>query len=83
MENVEPIKKDQTEQEKLDDLMKACSRLFFEYGQLAYHIECQKGELGALEVRLRNTNTEAHKLQAKIRQAEADKMKVEDKNEQV
>ena len=79
---VKPIKKELTDQERLDELMPQCSRLFFEYGQLAYRIECQKGELADLEIRLRNVNTEAHKLQAKIRMEEAKKLKVEAPGEQ-
>jgi hypothetical protein len=81
MENVTEIKKPQTDQEKLDELMPQCSRLFFEYGQLAYQIKCEQQQLGDLEIRLKNVNTEAHKLQAKIRMEEAKKLKVEGKDE--
>lgn len=81
-QNVTPIKKPPTDQEALSELHKTCSRLFFEYGQLAYEIECKKGELGGIEVKLRNANTEAYNLSMKIKKNEADKLTVEEpKNE--
>lgn len=80
MENVIPMNK--TDEDKLTEMHKECSRLFFEYGQLAYEIECKKTQLGELEVKLRNANTEAYKLSHKMRQEAASKMKVEEPNEQ-
>jgi hypothetical protein len=79
-ENVQEIKSD--EQARLDDLQRLCSKLFFEYGQKAYMIECDKQHLAEIEIKLRNANTEAYKLSQKLMQDRAEKLKVEENKDE-
>lgn len=79
LENVVSIKKDKTEEEKLQGFQKEASDLFYATGQLQYQIDCLKGDLADLNIKLRNANVAGSKIQKKLMDERASKLTVEEK----
>lgn len=66
-------------QAELEDLRKQTAHLLHQAGELQYIIDCQQGELGEINVKLRNLSTRANQIQ---KQMEAPKLE-EVKNETI